>query len=168
MSAVGDARPDSEELYQLLKEVQLEQFFDAICSIDVTRIEHFVNVFVDDLTDPKVGMGAPAARRLISAAKNKIKERKRKSILNMILPSKSGTLSNHNKQSVHNSAPRSSINSASSHGLTCLIQSKDIKTSIKLGDGSFGVSPTIAFAMPSRVNRFGYHNDSPAPPLNHC
>ena len=140
MSSTGDTE---ESLFQLLREVQLEQFFDAICGINVTRIDHFVNVIVDDLTDPKVGMGAPAARRLISAAKNKVKERKRKNLLNMILPTKSLTSSTQSKQNVQNSSRRSSISNASSHGLTCLIQSKDIKTLNKLGDGSFGVSIVI-------------------------
>ena len=140
MSSTGDTE---ESLFQLLREVQLEQFFDAICGINVTRIDHFVNVIVDDLTDPKVGMGAPAARRLISAAKNKFKERKRKNLFNIILPTKSLTSSTQSKQNVQNSSRRSSISNASSHGLTCLIQSKDIKTLNKLGDGSFGVSIVI-------------------------
>ena len=130
-----------ESFYELLKEVQLEQFYDAIRSINVTRIEHFDKVIQTDLTDPKVGMGAPAARRLISAAKNKIKDKKRKNILNLILPK--STQNNPLKQNSQTNASRrsSSNHTTVSNGLTCLINSKDIKTLNKLGDGSFGVCP---------------------------
>lgn len=128
-----------DPLLELLREVQLEEFYDTIRGLSVTRIEHFDKVLVPDLTDPKVNMSAPAARRLIAAAKNKIKERKRKNFLNSFLPkTSSNTIS---KQSHQNNNRRNSLTYMTpSNSLTCLIASKDIKQLNKLGDGSFGVS----------------------------
>ncbi|CAG2174157.1 unnamed protein product, partial [Oppiella nova] len=140
MSSVGTETDDS--LYDLLVEVQLEQFLDAIQAIHVTLVDHFDKVIISDLTDPRVGMGAPAARRLIAAAKTRIRDRKRKHILNLILPKSSISSSTHSsKRTAHAVNPRrnSLTSTSSANGLTCLIQSKDIKTYNKLGDGSFGV-----------------------------
>lgn len=150
-----------ESLYELLKEVQLEQFYESICNINVTRIEHFDKVMMNDLTDEKVAMSAPAARRLISAAKNKIKERKRRNLLNLILPNRqsSTTLTNpkHNNRSQSLSSRRNSlIPNSTSNGLTCLINSKDIKTSTKLGDGSFGVSVGTVSLLSMNTNLENY------------
>jgi activated CDC42 kinase 1 len=142
-----------ESIYELLKEVQLEQFYDSIRALNVTRIEHFEKVIISDLTNEKVGMGAPAARRLIDAAKKKNNSRKRRNILNMLLPNNKQIHSDkHHNQSHSNSNTNrrnSLISSSSSNGFTCLINSKDIKTLNKLGDGSFGVVMRGEWSLPN-------------------
>lgn len=81
----------------------------------VTRLSHFDYVQTEDLE--KIGMGKPAARRLLEAVKKKKTAQWRRSLLNKILPvqhSKSATL------------PKSSDRNLGL-GLTCLIQEKEIK-----------------------------------------
>ena len=132
---------NSESLLELLREVQLEQFYSKICSINVTRIEHFENVIEQDLTDDKIGMGRPAARRLIDAAKRKISARRRKHIFNLLLPGKSLSLNERHfhYQTSNNHRSRNSSGSNSNNEKTFIINSKNIKVLNKIGDGSFGV-----------------------------
>ncbi|OTF71863.1 Ack-like kinase domain protein [Euroglyphus maynei] len=146
---------DFDPLYQLLKEVQLEHFYQAIKSIDVTKVEHFDNVVFDDLINVRVGMGAPAARRLLEAAKkrnnsNNNNNKWKKNLFQIILPNaklkdhhlnhnnnieRLKTFNNDDADDIKNFDQENRENS----GLTCLIPSKDIKLLDKIGDGSFGV-----------------------------
>ncbi|KAH7645773.1 activated Cdc42 kinase [Dermatophagoides farinae] len=147
---------DFDPLYQLLKEVQLEHFYQAIKSIDVTKVEHFDNVVFDDLINVRVGMGAPAARRLLEAAKkrNNNNNKWKKNLFQIILPNaKLKDHLNHNNNierlKTFNNNVDSSVDdddtknfdqeNRDNSGLTCLISSKDIKLLDKIGDGSFGV-----------------------------
>ncbi|CAH0385036.1 unnamed protein product [Bemisia tabaci] len=119
---------DGDWLLELLRDIQLEQFLRRLQDdLQVTRLSHFDYVQTEDLE--KIGMGKPAARRLLEAVKKKKTAQWRRSLLNKILPvqhSKSATL------------PKSSDRNLGL-GLTCLIQEKEIKLTSKLGDGTFGV-----------------------------
>ncbi|GFY59022.1 activated CDC42 kinase 1 [Trichonephila inaurata madagascariensis] len=124
---------DTRWLYELLQEVQLEQFYTKIRDeLQVTRLAHFDYVLSYDLEN--IGMGKPAARRLLDAVKKRRAAIWKKTLLNKILPSgkqektsKPGTPSN-----VTPAVPPNGM-------LTCLINDKDLKLLNKLGDGSFGV-----------------------------
>lgn len=143
---------EANSLYALLREVQLEHFYHAIKSIDVTKVEHFENVAFEDLTSTQVGMGPPAARRLLEAAKRRNNKWK-KNLFNIILPNKpkdrseerpsSGTVVNNSRFLVEAEA------TSDGAGLTCLISQKDIKLLDKLGDGSFGVVKRAQWTTPS-------------------
>lgn len=147
---------DNDQLYSLLKEVQLEHFYQAIKSIDVTKVEHFENVVFEDLTNSKVGMGAPAARRLLEAAKRRNNKWK-KNLLNIILPTKQKDKDDY--RSIGNGKVNYDMTTdddvqSGNIGLTCLIPNKDIKLLDKIGDGSFGV---VMRAQWSQLNKSVIH-----------
>ncbi|XP_064489392.1 activated CDC42 kinase 1-like [Ornithodoros turicata] len=137
------ARTESEDdsgvewLYEILREVQLEQFFLKIRDdLQVTRFRHFDFVQAEDLE--KIGMGKPAARRLLDTIKKHRSALWKRNILNKILPvGKLGAAST--KPSVTTPSPTPPTNPALATTLTCLITEKDVVLASKLGDGSFGV-----------------------------
>ena len=136
----------SEWLYELLLQVQLEQFYVRIRDeLQVSRLQHFEYVQPEDLE--KIGMSKPAAKRLLDI----IKRKRFKSKFIKLLP-KSGTL----KKITNVGGGGGGQSELGGHGvrvagadhlaLTCLIHDKDIKIRDeagrllgKLGDGSFGV-----------------------------
>ena len=133
------AEESSEWLFDLLHQVQLEQFYVRIRDeLQVSRLQHFEYVQPEDLE--KIGMSKPAAKRLLDI----IKRKRLKNKIIKFLPNvgKSGTLKK--ISSDHGSV--TSAAAADHLSLTCLIQDKDIKIRDdngrllgKLGDGSFGV-----------------------------
>ncbi|XP_053379243.1 activated CDC42 kinase 1-like isoform X2 [Mercenaria mercenaria] len=128
-----DTGENSEWLYELLTEVQLDQFFTKLRDdLQVTRIAHFDYVKTEDLE--KIGMGKPAIRRLMDAIKRKKTSLRKKTILDKILPKvpeKAG-----GKKSGSNS-PR--LSGYMDQALTCLIAENSLFLYGKLGNGSFGV-----------------------------
>lgn len=63
---------NSDKLYELLHEIQLEHFWPALRDqLQITRISHFDFVKQNDLE--KIGMSKPAIRRLLDSV-NKIKK----------------------------------------------------------------------------------------------
>nr|CAD7454807.1 unnamed protein product [Timema tahoe] len=131
-----------EWLYELLQDVQLEQFFTRIRDdLQVTRLGHFDYVQAEDLE--KIGMGKPGIRRLLEAVKKRKAQLWKKSILTRLIPV--GTTSKQNT----NASKKISTADSLSAGLTCLIQEKDISLSVKLGDGSFGVVRRGEWTTPS-------------------
>lgn len=143
---------DTDSLYALLKEVQLEHFYDSIKAIDVTKVEHFENVVFEDLIGSQVGMGPPAARRLLEAARKR-NNNWRKNLINIILhpkvkdgkeekSSSSGTLKLY--------CTDSDNGNSTNGGLTCLILDQDIKLLDKIGDGSFGVVRRANWTQPNK------------------
>ncbi|CAG0880872.1 unnamed protein product [Darwinula stevensoni] len=121
-------------LYELLQEVQLEQFFVRIRDdLQITRLSHFEYVTPEDLE--KIGMGKPAGRRLLDAARKRKNQSWKKSLISKIMP---GTSSK-------TPSPKSNTSSCvnpqefSTSSLTCLIKDQDVVLGVKLGDGSFGV-----------------------------
>ncbi|XP_042864453.1 tyrosine-protein kinase sid-3-like isoform X3 [Penaeus japonicus] len=129
---MGDVGEDDLEVIRtILVEVQLAQFFTRIRDdLQVTRLSHFEYVHAEDLE--RIGLGKPAARRLLETVKKKRATAWRKNLVSKIL-STSGSPS-----SKHRSPPSKPSDTLPS-SLTCLIQEKDIVQGRKLGDGSFGV-----------------------------
>ena len=81
---MGSESNVTQWLYELLVEVQLEQFYTRIRDdLQVTRLDHFDYVLSCDLEN--IGMGKPAARRLLDTVKKKRTAAWRKSILNKVI-----------------------------------------------------------------------------------
>ncbi|XP_066995527.2 activated Cdc42 kinase Ack isoform X2 [Anabrus simplex] len=123
----------AEWLYELLQDVQLEQFFTRIRDeLQVTRLRHFDYVQPEDLE--KIGMGKPGVRRLLDAVKKQKSQHWKRNIFTKLIPT---TVSG--KQSPGTRKGVSPNEALAESNLTCLIQEKDIRMISKLGDGSFGV-----------------------------
>lgn len=142
----------SEWLIQMLKDVQLEQFYVRIrdelqvefvfnyfnkivfrnrrkthCMnfVKVSRIPHFDYVTQDDLE--KIGMGKPGARRLMEAIKKRKNKIRNKNFKQKILPpgiSQQKSKSSLNPDGTYKKKRLSMDNSAGTSTLTCLIQEK--------------------------------------------
>nr|KAG5706475.1 hypothetical protein BaRGS_032868 [Batillaria attramentaria] len=122
-----------EWLYELLAEVQLEQFYTKLRDeLQVTRTCHFEFVKSEDLE--KIGMGRPAIRRLMDAFKRRKQNLKKKGLLDKILP---GSKTNEKTSSRKPASPKSVHQGDMT--LTCLIDKKNVYIYNKLGNGSFGV-----------------------------
>lgn len=129
-----DSVSDTEWLNELLKEVQLEQFLEAIRDdLQVTRLAHFDYVKTEDLES--CGLGKPAIRRLLEAVRKKKAHQWRKNILSKLIGGGKQPSTKKSSGSNSNLKDRNQIQSQ----LTCLIHEKDITLGPKLGDGSFGV-----------------------------
>lgn len=130
-----------EWLYEILREVQLEQFFMKVRDdLQVTRPRHFDFVQPEDLE--KIGMGKPAARRLLDTVKKHRASQWKRNLLNKFLPvgvksatKGGGTPTSH----LSPTAVGSNGLTPGTAALTCLISEKDVTLASKLGDGSFGV-----------------------------
>ncbi|XP_023723093.1 uncharacterized protein LOC111872982 isoform X4 [Cryptotermes secundus] len=134
-----------EWLYELLQDVQLEQFFTRIRDdLQVTRLTHFDYVQAEDLE--KIGMSKPGVRRLIEAVKKRRTQQWKRNILTKLIPatgSTGGGKTGTSRRGIHSDDGLTSIS------LTCLIQEKDVSLSVKLGDGSFGVVRRGEWTTPS-------------------
>ncbi|KAK3860468.1 hypothetical protein Pcinc_033481 [Petrolisthes cinctipes] len=120
---------EGEEVRSLLAEVQLGQFFTRIRdNFQVTRLSHFEYVHVEDLE--RIGLGKPAARRLLETVKKKRSAAKRRNLVSKLLSS--GSTSTLSKQ-------KQFSDDEHGFGLTCLIPEKNLVQGRKIGDGSFGV-----------------------------
>ncbi|CAH1792084.1 unnamed protein product [Owenia fusiformis] len=128
-----------EWLYELLSEVQLEQFFSKLRDdLQVTRLAHFDYVKNDDLE--RIGMGKPAIRRLLDAVKKR-KSSQRTNIFKKLLPGgKDPPKKSNNVYSTYDHDNQS---------LTCIINEKDLCMYGKLGNGSFGVVRKGDWTTPS-------------------
>ncbi|XP_041841495.1 non-receptor tyrosine-protein kinase TNK1 [Melanotaenia boesemani] len=116
---------DTQWLYQLLVEVQLEKFYLRIRDgLNITRIEHFAYVKEADLE--QIGISKPAQRRLWDALKHyKITSRGRSWM---------------HKASKNAEEPwNGGGQEAGSRALPCLIQDSELILGERLGSGSFGV-----------------------------
>ncbi|XP_050726057.1 activated Cdc42 kinase Ack-like isoform X2 [Eriocheir sinensis] len=130
---MGDVEGDElEAIRGILAEVQLEQFFIRVRDeLQVTRLSHFEYVHEEDLQ--RIGLGLPAARRLLDAVKKRRPATWVKNLVSKIRPS--GTSSSTQGKNRASLAPDESR----SFGLTCLIPEQELTLGQKLGDGSFGV-----------------------------
>ncbi|XP_063841302.1 uncharacterized protein LOC135089551 isoform X2 [Scylla paramamosain] len=130
---MGDVEGDElEAVRSILVEVQLGQFFTRVRDdLQVTRLSHFEYVQLEDLE--RIGLGKPAARRLLEAVKKRRTAAWMKSLVSRILPSTTGSSSQ--------GKSKASAVSDDSHtlGLTCLIPEQELMLGQKIGDGSFGV-----------------------------
>lgn len=98
--------------------------FTASLSSKVTRLSHFEYVQLEDLE--RIGLGKPAARRLLEAVKKRRTAAWMKSLVSRILPSTTGSSSQ--------GKTKASAASDDSHtlGLTCLIPEQVSESSIWL------------------------------------
>ncbi|XP_056156314.1 non-receptor tyrosine-protein kinase TNK1 isoform X2 [Lampris incognitus] len=122
---------DTQWLYQLLAEVQLEKFYLRIRDgLNITRIEHFAYVKEADLE--QIGISKPAQRRLWDALKRyKTNMRPR----SWIAKAFSGRGPDGGEQwSVAGQGQE-----PGGRPLPCLIQDRELVLGEKLGSGSFGV-----------------------------
>lgn len=117
---------DTQWLYQLLSEVQLEKFYLRVRDgLNITRIEHFAYVKEGDLE--QIGISKPAQRRLWDALKRH-KTNSRSRPWSKVFGSRDGegpATQNHEV--------------SSSRMLPSLIQDSELVLAEKLGSGSFGV-----------------------------
>ncbi|KAL0267802.1 UNVERIFIED_CONTAM: hypothetical protein PYX00_009960 [Menopon gallinae] len=121
-----------EWLYELLQDVQLEQFFTRLRDdLQITRLSHFDYVQPEDLE--KIGLSKPGIRRLLEAVKKRKTQQWRKSIINKLIPMSDQWRSNDKK------SKKNISDEVMQRSTSCLIQEKDLSLSVKLGDGSFGV-----------------------------
>ncbi|KAM9836460.1 non-receptor tyrosine-protein kinase TNK1 [Aulostomus maculatus] len=122
---------DTQWLYQLLTEVQLEKFYLRVRDgLNITRIEHFAYVKESDLE--QIGISKPAQRRLWDALKRH-KTSKPRSWIPKVL---SGRGPDGGDQWSGGSAQSQE---SSGRALPCLIQDTELVLGEKLGSGSFGV-----------------------------
>ncbi|XP_075237190.1 activated Cdc42 kinase isoform X2 [Lycorma delicatula] len=151
--ATDDDGVKTEWLLEVLRDTQLEQFYTRIRDdLQVTRLSHFDYVQAEDLE--KIGMGKPGARRLLEAVKKRKTQQWKRNLMTKLNPltgnkpaMSSGTLNKKSLQSNVNSSQN--CNDLVSLSLTCLIQEKDVRLSVKLGDGSFGVVRKGEWTMPT-------------------
>ncbi|XP_028330023.1 non-receptor tyrosine-protein kinase TNK1 isoform X2 [Gouania willdenowi] len=124
---------DTQWLYHLLAEVQLEKFYLHVRDgLNITRAEHFGYMKESDLE--QIGISKPAQRRLWEALKRyKTSSRSRAWMPKVI----SGRNPDGGEQ-WSGAAPTQSQES-NSRALPCLIQDSELVLGEKLGSGSFGV-----------------------------
>lgn len=123
---------DTQWLYQLLAEVQLEKFYLSVRDgLNITRIEHFNYVKESDLE--QIGISKPAQRRLWEA----LKRYKTSSRGRSWIPKVFGGRGSENAEQPSGGGGQSQ--EASSRALPSLIQDSELHLGEKLGSGSFGV-----------------------------
>uniref|UniRef100_A0A668AF04 Tyrosine kinase, non-receptor, 1 n=1 Tax=Myripristis murdjan TaxID=586833 RepID=A0A668AF04_9TELE len=122
---------DTQWLYQLLAEVQLEKFYLRVRDgLNITRIEHFAYVKEADLE--QIGISKPAQRRLWDALKRHKTSMRPRTWMNKVF---SGRGPDGGEQWSGGGPGQES----SSRTLPCLIQDSELTLAEKLGSGSFGV-----------------------------
>ncbi|KAL4631490.1 activated CDC42 kinase 1-like [Arapaima gigas] len=121
---------DTQWLYQLLAEVQLERFYLRVRDgLNVTRIEHFT--YVKDADLEQIGIGKPGQRRLWDAVKRYKMVLRPRAWMNKVMPGRGPDGGNQ----------WAGVGPGVETGrcLTCLIQDSELILGEKLGSGSFGV-----------------------------
>ncbi|XP_070710974.1 non-receptor tyrosine-protein kinase TNK1 [Pempheris klunzingeri] len=121
---------ETQWLYHLLAEVQLEKFYLRVRDgLNITRIEHFAYVKESDLE--QIGISKPAQRRLWDALK-RCKTNSRSRVAKVL--SRSVDVG---EQWSGGSPPQGQ--EGGGRALPCLIQDSELILGEKLGSGSFGV-----------------------------
>ncbi|XP_068444326.1 non-receptor tyrosine-protein kinase TNK1 [Clinocottus analis] len=125
---------DTQWLYHLLVEVQLEKFYLRVRDgLNITRTEHFNYVKESDLE--QIGISKPAQRRLWDALKRyKTNTRARSSWASKA----AGGRDRDGGEQCSGGVPAQG-QEAGSRALPCLIQDSELILGEKLGSGSFGV-----------------------------
>ncbi|XP_039997417.1 non-receptor tyrosine-protein kinase TNK1 isoform X2 [Xiphias gladius] len=153
---------DTQWLYQLLAEVQLEKFYLRVRDgLNITRIEHFAYVKEADLE--QIGISKPAQRRLWDALKHyKATSRPR--------PWMSKVFSGRGPDGGEQWSGQAQGQEGGSRALPCLIQDSELILGERLGSGSFGVvkrgewyTPTgrvLPVAVKSLRSSLSRHTDS--------
>ncbi|XP_061922171.1 non-receptor tyrosine-protein kinase TNK1 [Entelurus aequoreus] len=123
---------DTQWLYQLLTDVQLEKFYLRVRDgLNITRVEHFAYVKEADLE--QIGISKPAQRRLWDALK-----RYKTSRMRSWMPKAPSGRGPDGGEQWSSSGP-AQIQEGSSRALPSLIQDSELVLGEKLGSGSFGV-----------------------------
>lgn len=125
---------DTQWLYQLLAEVQLERFYLRVRDgLNVTRIEHLNYVKESDLE--KIGISKPGQRRLWEAVKRYKTNARPRSWMSKVFSGRGpeGSAQWSGSESGPGQDPEMG------RALTCLIQDSELFLGEKLGSGSFGV-----------------------------
>ncbi|KAM3590752.1 uncharacterized protein V6R79_016066 [Siganus canaliculatus] len=123
---------DTQWLYQLLAEVQLEKFYLRVRDgLNITRIEHFAYVKESDLE--QIGISKPAQRRLWEALKRH--KAKSRSWLPKVLSNRTVDGGEH----WNGGSPAQGQDGGGGRALPSLIQDSELLLGEKLGSGSFGV-----------------------------
>lgn len=118
---------DTQWLYQLLTEVQLEKFYLRVRDgLNITRVEHFAYVKESDLE--QIGISKPAQRRLWEALKRYKTSSRARSWIPKVLSSRS-----------QDAGEQWTGQAQETRALPCLIQDTELNLGEKLGSGSFGV-----------------------------
>ncbi|XP_029113192.1 non-receptor tyrosine-protein kinase TNK1 isoform X2 [Scleropages formosus] len=129
---------DTQWLYQLLVEVQLERFYLRLRdTLNVTRIEHFA--YVKDADLEQIGIGRPGQRRLWDAVKRYKTVLRPRSWMNKVMPGRGPDGGNQ----------WAGPGAETGRSLTCLIQDSELMLGEKLGSGSFGVVRKGEWQMPA-------------------
>ncbi|XP_061446924.1 non-receptor tyrosine-protein kinase TNK1 isoform X2 [Rhineura floridana] len=134
----------TEWLFQLLSEIQLEQFYDKIRNeLHVTRPGHFDYVKPSDLD--RIGMGRPGQRRLEEALKRRKPQGQRP--MSWVYKMFTGGRSPDNEdppspQPCTNPRPDADVS------LKCLISEWDLRIRERLGDGCFGIVHRAEWNVP--------------------
>ncbi|XP_029615810.1 non-receptor tyrosine-protein kinase TNK1 isoform X1 [Salmo trutta] len=122
---------DTQWLYHLLAEVQLERFYLRVRDgLNITRIEHFNYVKESDLE--QIGISKPGQRRLWDAVKRYKITMRPKSWITKVL-------SGRGPEGGDQWGSMGQGQETGGRALTCLIQDSELSLGEKLGMGSFGV-----------------------------
>nr|XP_057924981.1 non-receptor tyrosine-protein kinase TNK1 [Doryrhamphus excisus] len=125
--------PDTQWLYQLLADVQLEKFYLRVRDgLNITRLEHFAYVKEADLE--QIGISKPAQRRLWDA----LKRHKTSQSSRSWMPKGSSSRCLDGGEQWSSGGPAQN-QEGSSRALPSLIQDSELVLGEKLGSGSFGV-----------------------------
>lgn len=131
---------DTQWLYQLLAEVQLEKFYVGVRDrLNITRVEHFNYVKESDLE--QIGISKPAQRRLWEA----LKRYKTSSRARSWMPKVFGGRGSESPEQFSGGQSQE----ASSRALPSLIPDSELHLGEKLGSGSFGVVRRGEWHMPT-------------------
>ncbi|XP_048883400.1 non-receptor tyrosine-protein kinase TNK1 isoform X2 [Brienomyrus brachyistius] len=121
---------DTQWLYQLLAEVQLEQYYVRVRDgLNITRIEHFA--YVKDADLEQIGIGKPGQRRLWEAVKRYKTSNRLRSWLPKVFAGPGADPGGDRSGAAQGARMTKSF--------TCLIQDSELMLAEKLGSGSFGV-----------------------------
>ncbi|XP_066536639.1 non-receptor tyrosine-protein kinase TNK1 [Hoplias malabaricus] len=124
--------PDTQWLYQLLAEVQLERFYLRVRDgLNVTRIEHLDYVKEADLE--QIGISKPGQRRLWDAVKRYKNNMRPRSWMAKVFSGRGP------EEGYQWSGGGTTQGPEIGRALTCLIQDSELVSGERLGSGSFGV-----------------------------
>ncbi|KAM4689887.1 non-receptor tyrosine-protein kinase TNK1 [Rhinophrynus dorsalis] len=138
----------TEWLLNLLREVQLEQFYTRIRDeLNVTRPGHFDFVKPFDLD--QIGMGRPGQRRLFEALKRRKPPVRPKSWMYKMFATRGPDPTDPGPYLDDPLSPSSSPRSDPDCSLKCLINERDLSLFERLGDGCFGVVRRGEWKVPS-------------------
>ncbi|TSL34603.1 Activated CDC42 kinase 1 [Bagarius yarrelli] len=134
--------PDTQLLYQLLTEVQLERFFLKLREeLNVTRIEHLD--YVKDADLEQIGIKKPGQRRLWEAVKRFKVNMRPRSWMSKVFTGRGQDGGDQSGGGMPSPGPDTV------RALTCLIQDSELVFGEKLGSGSFGVVKKAEWHTPT-------------------